>query len=376
VSVGRVFLLGFPAWRVFNLRGLASLFPDQVHVCRSLARLQTQGLRPKDAVWVWGAVEPQGLADCVRGCWARLLNVEDGFVRSVGLGSDLIRPQSIVLDERGIYFDATRPSDLEHLLQTRAFTAEDLARAQAVRAFVVEHGISKYNHEPRQPVCWREAARGRAVVLVPGQVEDDASISLGCTTVCTNLGLLQAVRQARPDAFIVYKPHPDVLSGNRKGRLAVNAAKQWADHIEVGTSVVSCIEAADEVHTMTSLSGFDALLRGKTVVTYGQPFYAGWGLTQDHPEWATPSCNAFARRQRRLNIDELVAGALLHYPIYWDWTLRGYTTCEAVLNRILEERTALEANGGLHRLRVGWLRRQWRKLRVLVQAYRPYRRWP
>jgi capsular polysaccharide export protein len=329
-----------------------------------LARLQTQSLRRKDAVWVWGAAETLGLAAHVRNCSARLLHVEDGFVRSVGLGSDLIRPQSIVLDERGIYFDATRPSDLEHLLLTRAFTAEDLARAQAVRALVVEHGISKYNHEPRQPVSWREAAQGRAVVLVPGQVEDDASISLGCTTVRTNLGLLQAVRAARPDAYIVYKPHPDVLSGNRKGLLTLQAAYGWADHIEAGTSVVSCIEACDEVHTMTSLTGFDALLRGKTVVTYGQPFYAGWGLTEDRAERAT----AFERRTRRLSLDELVAGALLHYPIYWDWTLKGYTTCEAVLHRIVEQRTALEANGGLHKLRVGWWRRQARKAMVVLQA--------
>jgi capsular polysaccharide export protein len=376
VSVKRVVLLGFPAWRVFNLRSLASLFPDQVKACRSFGRLQTQSLRPKDTVWVWGAAETLGLAAHVRSCLAHLRHVEDGFVRSVGLGSDLIRPQSIVLDERGIYFDATRPSDLEHLLNSTEFSDDDLARAQHVRRFIVGHGITKYNLEPRKAVDWSDAPQGRQVVLVPGQVEDDASILLGCTRVRTNLGLLQAVRQARPDAYIVYKPHPDVLSGNRKGRLAINAAKQWADHIEVGTSVVSCIEAADEVHTMTSLSGFDAVLRGKTVVTYGQPFYAGWGLTQDHPEWATHGCNAFARRQQRLTIDELVAGALLHYPIYWDWTLRGYTTCEAVLNRILEERTALEANGGLHRLRVGWLRRQWRKAGVLAGAYLSYRRWP
>jgi capsular polysaccharide export protein len=331
---------------------------------------------PDDRVLVWGPQASHEIGEFARDSGVRVLRVEDGFVRSVGLGSDLIRPQSLVLDERGIYFDATQPSDLEHLLSSRDFSDDDLARAQQVRRFIVDHGITKYNLEPRKAVDWSDAPQGRQVVLVPGQVEDDASILLGCTRVRTNLWLLRAVREARPDAFVVYKPHPDVLSGNRKGRLAINAAKQWADHIEVGTSVVSCIEAADEVHTMTSLSGFDALLRGKTVVTYGQPFYAGWGLTQDHPEWATPSCNAFARRQRRLTIDELVAGALLHYPIYWDWTLRGYTTCEAVLNRILEERTALEANGVLHRLRVGWLRRQWRKAGVLAGAYLSYRRWP
>ena len=116
---------------------------------------------------------------------------------------------------------------------------------------------------------------------------------------------------------------------------------------------------------MTSLTGFDALLRGKKVVTYGQPFYAGWGLTEDRAKNAT----AFERRQRRLTLDELVAGALLHYPIYWDWDLKGYTTCEAVLNRILEERTALEEGAGLESLRTGWLRRQGRKLAVLYRAW-------
>ena len=129
-------------------------------------------------------------------------------------------------------------------------------------------------------------------------------------------------------------------------------------------SVVGGIEACDEVHTMTSLSGFDALLRGKKVVTYGQPFYAGWGLTEDRAEQAT----AFARRTRRLSLDELVAGTLLHYPIYWDWDLKGYTTCEAVLNRIVETRDTLEASGGLARLRTGFFRRQGRKLAILMRA--------
>jgi capsular polysaccharide export protein len=318
---------------------------------------------PKDAVWVWGASSSSSLVAYLLSCRARLLHAEDGFVRSVGLGSDLIRPQSLVLDERGIYFDATRPSDLEHLLATCEFTPDNVQRAKQVRAFIVEHGITKYNLEPRQSVQWDN--RGRLVVLVPGQVETDASIKLGCTSVRTNLNLLHAVREARPHAFIVYKPHPDVLSGNRKGHIALDAARQYADHVEAGVSVVSCIDACDEVHTMTSLTGFDALLRGKKVVTYGQPFYAGWGLTEDRAENAT----AFERRQRRLTLDELVAGALLHYPIYWDWDLKGYTTCEAVLHRIVEQRMALEANGGLHKLRVGFVRRQLRKAKVLFDSW-------
>lgn len=359
---GRVIGVGFRRWKAANLKPTLGLHQSLVQFTPNLASLTT--LRPQlgDTVVCWGATPPKGLTEYVKESWIRLLHVEDGFIRSVGLGSDLIRPLSLVLDEHGIYFDATRSSDLEHMLSTREFTPEDITRAQAVRSSIVEHGITKYNLEPRQGVTW--PLSGKQVILVPGQVEDDASIRLGCTTVKTNLGLLQAVRALRPDAFIVYKPHPDVLSLNRKGRVATDAARQYADHIESGVSVVSCIEACDEVHTMTSLSGFDGLLRGKKVVTYGQPFYAGWGLTEDRAEQAT----AFARRQRRLTLDELVAGALLHYPIYWDWDLKGYTTCEAVLHRIVETRDALEANGGLARLRVGFFRRQSRKLGILMRA--------
>ena len=120
---------------------------------------------------------------------------------------------------------------------------------------------------------------------------------------------------------------------------------------------------------MTSLTGFDALLRDKTVVTYGQPFYAGWGLTQDRAAEGGAPAAGLRRRTRRLSLDELVAGALLHYPVYWDWTLKGYTTCEAVLHTLLAERTALEAGAGLESLRTGWLRRQGRKLRVLWRAW-------
>src|SRR3546814_20429812 len=75
-------------------------------------------------------------------------------------------------------------------------------------------------------------------------------------------------------------------------------------------SVTSCIDACAEVHTMTSLTGFDALLRGTHVVKYGQPFYAGWGLTEDHIK----NGMATGRRKRRLTLEQLVAGVLLRYP--------------------------------------------------------------
>lgn len=294
--------------------------------------------------------------------------MEDGFIRSVGLGSDLIPPLSLVLDDEGIYFDPRTPSRLESILANENFSPEELEEARVVRRQIIEQGITKYNLEPRRAVAWPSGER--RVILVPGQVEDDASIRFGCSTIRTNDALLQAARKACPDAFVVYKPHPDVLSGNRKGQVALEKARKWADHIEADLSVVSCIDACDEVHTMTSLTGFDALVRDKKVVTYGQPFYAGWGLTEDQER----DGDALRRRNRGLSLEELIAGTLLRYPFYWDPVLKGYTDCRATIHRIVAIRTALEQSGGLQRLRVGYIRRQTRKVRILAKAWLSRRR--
>ena len=311
-------------------------------------------LQAGDQAVHWGADAPNS-------AW----RVEDGFIRSVGLGSDLIPPMSLVLDKRGMYFDPARPSDLEHLLQHHSFKPDELQEARAVRKYIVSFGITKYNLEPLIPVVWQSG--GRQVLVVVGQVEDDASIRLGCTFVKTNLGLLQAVRHANPKAFIVYKPHPDVATGNRAGHLNLQQALQWADHVETHASVVSCIHACNELHTMTSLSGFDALLRGKPVTTYGLPFYAGWGLTTDLAGQGGDEPTCFARRTRRLSLDELVAGTLLRYPLYWDHQLKGVTTCMAVLRRIQTQRDTLLAEGVLQHLKDGYVRRLFRKLKHLLR---------
>jgi len=142
-------------------------------------------------------------------------------------------------------------------------------------------------------------------------------------------------------------------------------ARRYADHVETRCSVISCIDACDVVHTMTSLTGFDALLRHKQVVTYGQPFYAGWGLTTDRA-----TGGAFVRRQRRLSLAELIAGTLLEYPIYWDPLLKGYTTCEAVLHRLVEERDRRERDGTLNALNRGLWARNRRKLQALWRSWR------
>ncbi|MBR5346652.1 MAG: capsular polysaccharide biosynthesis protein [Deltaproteobacteria bacterium] len=262
--------------------------------------------------------------------------MEDGFIRSVGLGSNFQLPYSLTIDRSGIYYDPSRPSDLEHILNTisrHPGHAELCARARALQQTLVHQRITKYNvGENHVPTAhW---PKDRRILLVPGQVEDDASVRTGGCGISGNLELLRKVRELHPDSFIVYKTHPDVESGNRKGKIdkgeVLSLANEMVRDVHMGV-LLSCV---DEVHTLTSLSGFEALLRGVKVCTYGGPFYAGWGLTED---FADPASPFFARRRARLILDELVAGALLLYPTYYDWLTRSFCLAEDVVHyRLLQ----------------------------------------
>lgn len=274
---------------------------------------------PKGCLVLWGMRDiPVSVAADVR-----VLRMEDGFLRSVGLGADLIRPLSWITDEVGIYYDATRPSGLEELLATSTFDETFVSRAAALRARVVSTGLTKYNVGAG---IWRRPDKAVRIILVPGQVESDASLAYGAPGERTNIGLLKAVRVANPDAYVVYKPHPDVHARLRAEGQDESAACRWCDEVVTDAAMGDLLMAVDEVHVLTSLAGFEALLRGKSVTCYGQPFYAGWGLTQD----VIP----IARRSRRLLLDELVAGALIMYPLYLSRDGKQLITPEQALDEL------------------------------------------
>jgi capsular polysaccharide export protein len=301
-------MLGVHRWKDFHVepfvRGRRSRITYTMDPDVALERQRREGGR----IISWASREPAGFDDRCAAQGAPLMRMEDGFLRSVGLGANLEPPSSLVLDARGVYYDPSRPSDLEHLLETTSFDPELLAEARALREAVVAARISKYNVGSAETGQVFAAAGARARVLVPGQVENDASVLRGGASIRGNLALLEAVRAARPDAFIVYKPHPDVEAGLRPGGIDRQEALRLADAVADRSSIAHLLDDAQEVHTLTSLAGFEALLRGLKVATYGMPFYAGWGLTEDR--------EACARRTRRLILDELVAGTLLLYPHY------------------------------------------------------------
>ena len=282
--------------------------------------------RPRDPLPVGGTVAVWGRRPLpVRGGPPeRVLRLEDGFLRSVGLGADLVRPLSWVVDEQGIYYDATRPSTLESLLAGHAFDDALRGRARALRERIVALGLTKYNVGDG---AWSRPPGVRRVVLVPGQVESDASLAWGAPGLRSNLDLLRAARASAPGAYLVYKPHPDVVARLRRAGAGEEQAAQFCDEVVVDRPMHRLLDAVDEVHVLTSLAGFEALLRGRHVVTHGQPFYAGWGLTEDR----IPP----VRRGRRLSLDELVAGALILYPSYLSPATGCFTTPERAIDDLV-----------------------------------------
>ncbi len=312
---GEVYALNFSAWK----RPLVKRFLQNSRV--TFIRRASDAPTGSTLV-VWGSSTLPEHMESTR----TIVRLEDGFLRSVGLGADLVTPLSWVADTQGIYYDASRPSELERLLQNHRFEPALCQRAAALRQNIVSANLSKYNVGTGQ---WQRPDTAQTVILIPGQVEDDASIRHGAPGIHKNIDLLQAVREANPDAYIVYKPHPDVLAGLRSQGEDEHTASDFCDETVIDTPMPSLLKNIDEVHLMTSLTGFEALLRGIPVTCYGLPFYAGWGLTHD----MLPS----PRRQASRTLDELTAATLILYPCYTHPKTGEYVSPEHALDLLRKQ---------------------------------------
>lgn len=317
-----LYFLGFTLWKRWFMKPFFKAKNNKIIFLNSLNELYKTKLNSEDKIFIWGKKYDKALL--AKDFNNEIFLVEDGFLRSVFLGSDLTRPFSLIIDSKGLYVDPSKKSDLEDILQNHEFDESLKQRAKKLITTITQNKFSKYNGLKHEKLNFNT---NKKIILIPAQVEDDASMILGGAGYDT-LKLLQSVRKANENAFIVFKPHPDVLSGNRKGLKDKNIILKYCDEIIENVSIDSAINACDEVHTITSTSGFDALLRGKKVVVYGKPFYAGWGLTTD--------LHQIPRRTRMLGLEELVAGVLILYPRYIHPKSKNLCEVEVALDIMLK----------------------------------------
>jgi capsular polysaccharide export protein len=271
----------------------------------------------------------------------RLLRVEDGFLRSRGLGAQLVPAMSLVADDLGIYYDPNRESRLERLIKL-PLPPEAEERALRLRDRIVAQGVTKYNLAGEG---LPKLGPGRRI-LIPGQVEDDASIRLGAGEIRTNLALLQAVAAANPEAVLIYKPHPDVEAGLRPGHIEAEELRGLASYVARSADTARLLAEVDEVWTMTSLLGFEALLRGLPVTCLGAPFYAGWGLTRDlGPIPSRRKVDAAGLPAPRPNLASLIHASLIAYPRYHDPISGLPCPPEVILDRLDSTGTIRQTKG-------------------------------
>lgn len=349
---GNNYCVGLSLWKRAVLKPFLSHPSSRLHFVADAVALRRQLRQAPGRVVVWGMGRPD-VQDTAAEFGAPLLRLEDGFIRSVGLGSNLRAPSSLALDEEGLYYATQHNNRLCRLLDGLRLDAAQLERAGRLAQQLSASGISKYN--VGRSFSLPAAAAGRKVILVPGQVEDDASLQYGAGQIRRNVDLLQLVRRLHPEAWLVYKPHPDVVSGNRRGQVDSTLLSQLADQVAAEAAISACLPLVDEVHTMTSLAGFEALLYGKAVHCYGMPFYGGWGLTCDH---------AGIARSRQLSLAELVHGVLVSYPAYCLPGVPGWCAVEDVVCYLGSQLR----QGGSAQLHASWTARQWRKAMYLLAA--------
>lgn len=332
----RTYVLHFLRWKQ---RFMTAYFPERDFVFVPLHQSRKRLLRhwlpriiaEQADVFVWSTNIEPWLVEKLRQAGIDITHIEDGFLRSSQPSASRTWPLSLALDRRRPYFDATGPSDLEDLLESRDLGADEalMERARAGMRSLVASGLSKYNTAASIDTIALYGPKSASRILVIGQVEDDMSIRYGADRTLTNNDLVRQARADHPQAEIIYRPHPDIL---HRVRARGSDPQEVAGICRIVTAPVplaQAFESVDRVYTITSLAGFEALLRGIPVTTLGCPFYAGWGLTDDRQ----PN----ARRTRRHSIEALFAAAYLLYPRYFDPSTGAELSFEKALQWLRDE---------------------------------------
>ena len=231
--------------------------------------------RVNPVIYIWGYKAPDYLIEYVRDQELDIFFLEDGFIRSGPDNESGAPPLSIVMDSQAPYFDTTRPNDLTDLIANFDFeqSGYDEALTQEMLDYYVAHRVSKYNHQPYVDIVPIYGVKNKKRILVLGQVPHDDSLKYGGGIGITLLDVVNRAIAENPEAQIIIKPHPMMLDDPS---IVSTLTELECLILTQSIHLVDALETVDHVYTITSLGGFEALLRGKKLTVLGQPFYHAW----------------------------------------------------------------------------------------------------
>lgn len=265
-----------------------------------------------------------------------LLYVEDGFIRSIDIGLSGTPGLSVILDDRTAYYDATKLSRLQMLLEDRPeLTISEKLRAEKAISKIIEGRISKYNHAPDIRLNIGEPQRKK--LLLVDQRYGDQSVISGIAGEDSFRQMLADAVDGYYDHDIIIKRHPDAIKGGKAGYFSNDnishlLAMDNVHLVDKDVNPYALLDIVDEVFVATSGMGFEALMAGKKVHCYGIPFYAGWGETIDR--------KINIQRSRKRSVTEIFHFAYIVLSRYYSPSLGRRCEIEELVEHIISMKQA------------------------------------
>ncbi|MDX0007840.1 hypothetical protein GOB40_13970 [Sinorhizobium meliloti] len=237
----------------------------------------------------WGILETDDSKVRLRGLaqdlGKPLAFIEDGFIRSLGIGLSREPGRSIVMDDLGFYYDASKPSRSETILNSdEVFGWLKMRRARRAISIIVKNKVSKYNDAPDVLPASIAGPKTNRRILIIDQRLGDASIS-GALAGQKDFAAMLKHAFDQEGADVIVKIHPDAMTPGKLSAVSSNLGPYVQDTrlkiIEEKVNPYTLLDAVDEVYTVSSGMGFEAVMAGKPVTCFGVPYYAGWGITKD-----------------------------------------------------------------------------------------------
>lgn len=292
--------------------------------------------------------------------------LEDGFIKS--LSSTFCEHNnlalSLVLDKKGIYYDATKPSDIEDYLvnYNTWYTMDIKTKATALIKVIIDNNIVKYNTtssyklksshlmENLDKRTYNNLINSNVDqrVLLIDQTFGDSSITLGNANKNDFFKMLDDAISTYKAEHVFVKIHPNVALGNKKGYFNLKMlVDKNVNIIANDTNSMELLKYFKNVYTVTSGTGFEALMCGCNVTCYGEPFYSNYGLTIDKK-------NTTKQRRRdilenELTIEILVAAIFYKYSIFVDSTTNEQTTPEKIISNIINTKLKISSSMSNHK---------------------------